>query len=83
MPIFEYQCAKCGHQFEYLVLPTSPAATCPKCKSRKLSQQISLFAVNSDSTHALAMKAAKKRDKKQAEEKGRADSEYRQKHTDD
>jgi putative FmdB family regulatory protein len=49
MPIYEYQCRKCGHQFEYLVLSTSPAATCPSCQTSELEQLISLSAVSSES----------------------------------
>lgn len=33
MPIYEYACKKCGHQFEMLVLPSDdPKPECPKCK---------------------------------------------------
>jgi putative FmdB family regulatory protein len=64
MPIFEYECGKCGHQFEYLVLPTTPAATCPSCKSRKLNQMISLCSVSSESTRENALRDGRRRNKK-------------------
>lgn len=44
MPIFEYVCRDCDHQFEAIVLG-SKAAKCPKCESKKLDQQLSRFAV--------------------------------------
>lgn len=81
MPIFEYQCQACGNEFELLVLKgTVPA--CPKCAAETLERQVSLPSVKSDSTHALAMKAAKKRDSKQAGEMNRAQREYELHHND-
>jgi putative FmdB family regulatory protein len=81
MPIYEYSCKGCGHQFEMLVLPrTRPA--CPSCASEELEKLISMPAVKSDSTHALALKAAKKRDSKQAGENARAQREYELHHND-
>jgi putative FmdB family regulatory protein len=44
MPIFEYTCKDCHHEFEALVYGTQKAA-CPKCRSQKLAPQLSLFAV--------------------------------------
>jgi putative FmdB family regulatory protein len=44
MPIFEYVCKECDHQFEALVYG-SDKAECPKCHGKKLSQQLSVFAV--------------------------------------
>jgi len=44
MPIFEYACQNCDHRFETLVLG-SQKAVCPKCQSKKLSPQLSVFAV--------------------------------------
>jgi putative FmdB family regulatory protein len=44
MPIFEYVCKECDHQFEALVYG-SEKAECPKCHGKKLSQQLSVFAV--------------------------------------
>ena len=81
MPIYEYRCTGCGHEFEMLVLAgTVPA--CPSCKSEDLEKRISMPAVKSDSTHALALKAAKKRDTKQAAENARAQREYELHHND-
>lgn len=81
MPIFEYRCEPCGHEFETLVLKgTVPA--CPKCESVALERLLSIPAVHSETTHALAMRAAKKRDAKQADEMNRAQREYELSHND-
>jgi putative FmdB family regulatory protein len=46
MPIFEYRCKDCGKRFESLVLARSAKpAECPACRSRKVEQQLSVFAV--------------------------------------
>lgn len=45
MPIFEYICQECQHEFEALVFGRDKAK-CPKCQSRKLSPQLSVFAVS-------------------------------------
>jgi putative FmdB family regulatory protein len=35
MPTYEYQCQKCGHQFELLQkMSDKPASECPKCKGK-------------------------------------------------
>ena len=47
MPIFEYVCQQCHHQFEAIVLGNKKAA-CPKCESKRLSQQLSSFAVGGE-----------------------------------
>jgi putative FmdB family regulatory protein len=46
MPIFEYVCKECQHQFEALVFGKQKAA-CPKCESKKLAPQLSVFALSS------------------------------------
>jgi putative FmdB family regulatory protein len=48
MPIFEYICEECEHEFEALVFGKQKAE-CPKCQSRKLEPQLSVFAVSSKS----------------------------------
>ena len=67
MPIYEYACQACGHEFETLVL-RGETTTCPSCQSEDLERLLSLPAVRSESTHDLAMRAAKRRDKIQARE---------------
>ena len=42
MPLFEYECRKCGHQFEALVVG-SRKPVCPKCKSEDLEKRVSAF----------------------------------------
>lgn len=81
MPIFEYHCQACGHEFEMLVLKGAVPA-CPACQADTLERMISVPAVKSESTHALALKAAKKRDSKQASELNRAQREYELHHND-
>ena len=45
MPIFEYICKECHHQFEALVYGKEKAE-CPKCHTKKLEPQLSVFAVS-------------------------------------
>jgi len=46
MPIYEYQCRKCGHSFELLRLmkDADSLVKCPKCHSSKVERQLSMFA---------------------------------------
>ena len=73
MAVFEYKCRQCGHQFEYLVLHSSPAPECPACKQQDLEQLISLCAVSSEASRqanldAAQAKAAAARTEKQRQE---------------
>lgn len=45
MPIYEYICKECRHQFEALVYGKDKAE-CPKCHGKKLEPQLSVFAVS-------------------------------------
>jgi putative FmdB family regulatory protein len=45
MPIYEYICQKCNHQFEAL-LYGKEKAECPTCHATKLAPQLSVFAVS-------------------------------------
>jgi putative FmdB family regulatory protein len=56
MPIFEYICQECQHEFEALVFGKDKAA-CPKCQSKKLAPQLSVFAVSAKSGAAPSMQA--------------------------
>jgi len=53
MPIFEYICQECQHEFEALVFGRDKAQ-CPKCESKRLSPQLSVFAMAGKSSAAPA-----------------------------
>jgi putative FmdB family regulatory protein len=59
MPIYEYQCRQCSHEFELLVLKNT-VATCPACESSDLEQLLSGFAVSSDGSRAANALSARK-----------------------
>jgi len=61
MPIYEYECRECGHRFEYLVLPSSPAAECPSCRKQDLKQLISLSAMSSETSRDANFNSAHKK----------------------
>jgi putative FmdB family regulatory protein len=56
MPIYEYACKECQHEFEALVYGTQKAE-CPKCASKKLVPKLSIFAVSASGTAAKASRA--------------------------
>ena len=56
MPIFEYVCKECQHEFEALVFGKQKAE-CPKCQSKKLEPQLSVFAVSAKGSASSAPSA--------------------------
>ena len=48
MPLYEFSCAKCGTEFEELVMSSKPEAlakvACPECGSHKVKKKVSTFA---------------------------------------
>lgn len=46
MPLYEYQCRKCGHIFEKLrrIAEADDKLECPKCHSDEVERQFSTFA---------------------------------------
>jgi putative FmdB family regulatory protein len=57
MPIFEYVCKECDHEFEALVFGRDKAE-CPKCHSKKLTPQLSVFAVSAKANSAASVPSA-------------------------
>ena len=50
MPLFEFQCRKCGHQFEELLTLAEVEAgevKCPACRSKQVEREFSAFATGS------------------------------------
>jgi putative FmdB family regulatory protein len=56
MPIFEYACTKCGHEFEALTRSSSQPE-CPQCHAVELDKKLSVFATSSSQTQAPAAAA--------------------------
>jgi putative FmdB family regulatory protein len=56
MPILEYVCEDCTHQFEAIVLG-SRQPVCPACDSQRLERQLSVFAVGGQSAGFAAREA--------------------------
>ena len=82
MPIYDYSCRACGHGFEKLIRGTT-IPSCPACNSQDLERKFSLPAVRSEASHDLAMRAAKRRDGKQAAEAAYTQREYENNHDSD
>ena len=62
MPLYDFKCRSCRHEFEALVRPVdTDAPACPSCHGRDLEKLLSTFAVSSaEKTHAAVAKKRKK-----------------------
>ena len=81
MPIYEYTCKSCNHQFETLVR-SGETPKCAACDSAKLERLLSLPTVNSEGSRERALGAAKKRDSAQAKDKTHEQLKYERSHND-
>ncbi len=57
MPIYEYVCKECEHAFEAIVYG-GQKAECPKCNSKKLAPQLSVFAVSAKGSSSSSLPRA-------------------------
>jgi len=81
MPLYEYQCRACHHEFEALVRPQDQERTkCPACQGVDLERQLGSFAVSTREKTAAAAKQSRQRQVKANKEKLVADEEYRKEH---
>ena len=81
MPIYEYRCRECSHEFELFVRGAMTPA-CASCRSAELERLISLPSVHSEARRERSLAAAKKRDAKLGSERTRAQREYELSHND-
>ena len=79
MPIFEYECRSCHHQFEQLVR-TGDTPACPQCTGGDLERLLSLVSVSSEHTRQLNFNKARQRAKLVQRDKDVAQAEYEKKH---
>lgn len=83
MPIYDYACRACGHEFEALTRGESPPPPeCPQCHAADAERLLSVPRVKSETTRNLAMRAAKRRDARQATDRVQAQREYEASHDD-
>ncbi len=81
IPIFEYSCQDCGHDFEALVR-REETPSCPECGSTNLAREFSLPTAHTSGTRDMAMRAARARDRRQGSERMHAQREYELNHDD-
>lgn len=79
MPIYEYRCRACAHQFETLVR-TGDVPSCPSCATTDLERLLSLFAVDSDGTRQSARDKSMAKGVKRQQDKDVADVELYNRH---
>ena len=81
MPLYEYRCRACAHQFEALVR-TGDVPACPACQSGDLEQLLSMFAVSSESTRKSNLQSARRQNAKVQRDKTIAEREEAEHHHD-
>jgi putative FmdB family regulatory protein len=81
MPLYDYTCKACGHEFEALVRKDD-APACPSCKSADLERRFPMPVVKSEATKALGLAAARKRDKALGTERTQEQLKYERSHND-
>ena len=58
IPIYEFSCEACGHEFEQLVFRSGENAPCPECDSSDVRRMMSAFAIKSGSKFVAASGAS-------------------------
>ena len=79
MPLYEYQCRGCGHQFEALVR-RADTPSCPSCKGQTLERLLSHVSMSSEHTRSLNFNKARAAAKVVQRDKDVAQAEYEKKH---
>ena len=74
MPIFEYECRACGHEFEQLVRAGDVPA-CPSCQATDLEKLLSLPTMNSAEISKANVAKARQAAKRVQRDKAMADAD--------
>ena len=80
MPLYDFHCRGCGHEFELLVRAGDPEPACPSCRGRDIERLLSTFAVSYAEKTQAAARESRKRQIAGRKDALIADEEYRQKH---
>ena len=79
MPIYEYECRTCHHEFEQL-LRTGDTPACPKCQGQDLERLLSHVMMSSENTRQVSFNRARQAAKRVQRDKDHAQWEYEKKH---
>lgn len=79
MPLYEYHCRGCQHQFELLVRGDA-LPVCPSCRSEDLERTVSQFAVTTPGGSQARLQDARKAYKRGQKDKLIADKAARDSH---
>jgi len=79
VPLFEFRCRACQHEFEALVRG-GETPICSACGARDLERLLSAFAVDTADKRQAAVKQSRQRQIAKRKDAIIADQEYRQKH---
>jgi putative FmdB family regulatory protein len=77
MPIYDFQCKRCGHQFEKLVR-VDQSTECPACQAAatEVERLFSSPAISTQKSRSVSLAEAKRRGKAIKKEKDHAQAEY-------
>ena len=81
MPIFDYSCNGCSHEFEALVRGSN-VPSCPQCGSQDLERKLAFPVVRSEATKSKVRAHVKKRDAAQAKDNAHEQRKYELSHDD-
>src|SRR3954447_25237806 len=76
MPLYDFRCTRCGHEFEALSRPQDPPVACPSCQSGDLEKLLSGFATSTAESRAANALSSRKRQINANKDKLVADEEY-------
>jgi putative FmdB family regulatory protein len=80
MPLFDFRCRACHHEFEVLVRTGGPDVECPECHGRDNERLLSTFALSTEERRQAAARDSRRRQIAKNRDKVIAEEEYRQKH---
>ena len=79
MPLYDFRCRACGHEFEALVRPRQ-TPECPECHAIDLERLLSTFIASSDEGRRKSAKESRERQIRGRRDQLVAEAEYRKQH---
>ena len=79
MPLYDFHCRACGHEFEALVRPPA-TPQCPACQSEDLERLLSTFIASSDEQRQKSAASSRARQIRGRKDQLVAEAEYRKQH---